>query len=305
MKKIWTLLLFVLIASIASGQQQTEYNRKGDAAMMRSDYRDAKMWYEEGVSYCNTYSIEKLTEIWHKSEEMHPSMRSLMSKCLDCLTAKGAENDTTAIKMLVVYYKEGIGTLQSNNLASYWEQRIQTLSGRNTAEQSYPTNHSHFFIGYNYSTVAPVGLTIGRMGQHLGWYVRLKSNFSFESSTAECNNQEVINFPDANSYYKFDKKKVNSHSGTAGVLIKCTPSIYTSVGLGYSTRDLLWHYTSYSHSNDNRNNSEWCKNTEASYNGLVMEADVMFKFGSMFVSAGGGTTSFKYVDLNAGIGVFF
>ena len=31
-------------------QQRTEYNRKGDEAMKRLDYSDAKMWYEEGVS---------------------------------------------------------------------------------------------------------------------------------------------------------------------------------------------------------------------------------------------------------------
>ena len=29
-------------------QQRTEYNRKGDEAMKRLDYSDAKMWYEEG-----------------------------------------------------------------------------------------------------------------------------------------------------------------------------------------------------------------------------------------------------------------
>ena len=34
-------------------QQRTEYNRKGDEAMKRLDYSDAKMWYEEGVSQCD------------------------------------------------------------------------------------------------------------------------------------------------------------------------------------------------------------------------------------------------------------
>lgn len=42
-------------------QQRTEYNRKGDEAMKRLDYSDAKMWYEEGVSQCDAYSIDQLT----------------------------------------------------------------------------------------------------------------------------------------------------------------------------------------------------------------------------------------------------
>lgn len=45
-------------------QQQTEYNRKGDEAMRRQDYRMATMWYEEGVIQCDSYSIDQLTTIW-------------------------------------------------------------------------------------------------------------------------------------------------------------------------------------------------------------------------------------------------
>ena len=30
----------------AQAQRQTEYNRKGDEALQRKDYRDAKMWFE-------------------------------------------------------------------------------------------------------------------------------------------------------------------------------------------------------------------------------------------------------------------
>ena len=55
-------------------QQRTEYNRKGDEAMKRLDYSDAKMWYEEGVSQCDAYSIDQLTTIWLSNERMRPSM---------------------------------------------------------------------------------------------------------------------------------------------------------------------------------------------------------------------------------------
>ena len=35
------------------------------------------------------------------------------------------------------------------------------------------------------------------------------------------------------------------------------------------------------------------------------DLDVMVKFGPVFVSAGCNTLNFKYVDLNAGVGLFF
>ena len=61
--------------------------------MKRLDYSDAKMWYEEGVSQCDAYSIDQLTTIWLSNERMRPSMRSLMNKCLNCLTVKATEDE--------------------------------------------------------------------------------------------------------------------------------------------------------------------------------------------------------------------
>ena len=108
-------------------QQRTEYNRKGDEAMKRLDYSDAKMWYEEGVSQCDAYSIDQLTTIWLSNERMRPSMRSLMNKCLNCLTVKATEDDPDAISKLIIYYSEGIGTPKSEELATYWKEYQEIL----------------------------------------------------------------------------------------------------------------------------------------------------------------------------------
>lgn len=108
-------------------QQRTEYNRKGDEAMKRLDYSDAKMWYEEGVSQCDAYSIDQLTTIWLSNERMRPSMRSLMNKCLNCLTVKATEDDPDAISKLIIYYSEGIGTPKSEELATYWKEYQEML----------------------------------------------------------------------------------------------------------------------------------------------------------------------------------
>ena len=39
--------------------------------------------------------------------------------------------------------------------------------------------------------------------------------------------------------------------------------------------------------------------------GVAADWDMMLKFGRIFISAGCSTINFKYVDLNAGAGVFF
>ena len=86
MKRLWILIyIIVLFPFFLQAQQKTEYNVKGDEAMKRLDYSDARMWYEEGVVQCDSYSIEQLTTIWLSNQQMRSSMRSLMNKCLNCL----------------------------------------------------------------------------------------------------------------------------------------------------------------------------------------------------------------------------
>ncbi|MFA6767331.1 MAG: hypothetical protein WCR86_02775, partial [Parabacteroides sp.] len=94
-------------------------------------------------------------------------------------------------------------------------------------------------------------------------------------------------------------------SAIAGVVIRCLPWMYTSVGLGYGSRDLLCQYNIIDPDNYTLQKSYWCKNEDFSYQGLAADLDVMIKFGSVFISGGCSTVNFKYADLNAGIGLFF
>ena len=119
MKRLWILTLFVALPMCLLAQQKTEYNRKGDEAMKRLDYSDARMWYEEGVVQCDPYSIEQLTSIWLANQRMRPSMHSLMNKCRACLELMANNEDTTAISQLIIYYTEGIGTSKNETLARF------------------------------------------------------------------------------------------------------------------------------------------------------------------------------------------
>ena len=118
MRRIWIGLICIVFPLALWAQQRAEYNRKGDEAMKRQDYSDAKMWYEEGVADCDAYRIKQLTTIWLGQKQMRPSMRSLMTKCLNCLSVRATEEDLEAIDLLIVYYTEGIGTQKSEDLAS-------------------------------------------------------------------------------------------------------------------------------------------------------------------------------------------
>ncbi|MDD4116062.1 MAG: hypothetical protein PHG27_10805 [Massilibacteroides sp.] len=307
MKRLWVLFVFALISYELAGQQLATYNKKGDDALARTDYSDAKMWFEEGVVNCDLYSIDKITQIWRTQTEMRGTMRSLMNKCFNCLTTKSVANDTTAIKILILYHKEGIGVVQNKNLATYWSQRLTFLTKgtnpSNTNEQQTfrEEKQSNFFIGYNYSIETPFGITFGTIGRKLGWYARIKSNLSFATSDGENNNQSLI--PQIENPYLFDKEKINAHAGSAGVIYKYTDQFQASIGVGYGVRNLLWHYITYK--DDEKSGEGWSKNVEASYNGVLAEVDLIWRFGNMFISGGCYTVNFKYVDLNAGIGVYF
>jgi hypothetical protein len=320
MKRILMILLLLPITIVMVAQQKSEYNNKGDDAMKRLDYRDARMWYEEGVVQCDLYSINQLTTIWLSDEEMRPSMRSLMNKCLNCLNAKGAEGDTVAVSKLILYYSEGIGTPKNEDLTQYWQKRLDSFrnttieSSPSVAQEKKPTpklekakEPMNFFVGYAFSKEAPYGLTVGGIQGSIGWFVRLRSNLSFKSSDGKCRDKGVIDgtLP-GNPIFKFtNEKKVNCSSALAGIVIKCLPWMYTSVGLGYGSRTLLCQYNTIDADDYTLQKSYWCKNEDYSYQGLAADFDVMLKFGSVFVSGGCSTINFKYADLNAGVGLFF
>ena len=75
-------------------------------------------------------------------------MRSLMNKCLNCLTVSATEDDPQAIEQLVVYYREGIGTPKNEELAVYWENyREELLAPKeevNAAPDTIVIDHIYF-----------------------------------------------------------------------------------------------------------------------------------------------------------------
>lgn len=306
MRKIKLLILCILYPICIIAQQYTEYNRKGDEAMARRDYSDARLFYSEGVIYCDMYSIYKLTGIWTLNPAMRNSMYNIMSRCLPCLTEQAQKGDTTAISKVIEYYREGIGTPKNEALVKIYEKQLEGIRNpvvATTVEaKARKAERPDIFIGYSFSTLAPVGITIGAVGKRAGGYARFKTNLSFHGYDEEFSGPE----PSETSGYLHPgfKTKKDSYAFTAGLVVKCAPWLYVSAGAGYGKRDLMYLYA---RSDDAVTHKEdvWFKRTDASYSGLAAELDFMVKYRSFYLSAGVNTLTFEYIDLNAGVGVFF
>jgi len=317
MRQIYILILYISLPLFAFGQQYTEYNRKGDDAILRHDYSEARMAYGEGIEFCDLYSIQGLTNIWKQDESMRPSMRNLMRRCFNCLLDYSEKNDTTAIKLLIDFYSEGIGTVSNTLYADTWKERLHSLRPKAEPAIQHPIvpvkekEKLHFFGGYAFSIEAPYGITLGMVRNRFGFYGRYKTNFSNYSHKYECfvvggeTSVKPDNIPDKTTIQSDATKsnKKNTWLATAGFIYKVSPWLYASAGAGYGERVFL---SPFEMRYDGKNvSSIWCKNLDASYKGVVVEVDAILKYKSYFLSVGCHTMNFEYIDVNAGIGVFF
>lgn len=320
MKRYILFLLILFYPSFLMAQQYAEYNRKGDEAMNKKDYFDARFWYGEGVEYCDTYSIKQLTTIWLNNTTMRSSMRNIMGRCYTCLQTLAENDDMAAITQLVLFYREGIGVEMNETQAQHWEERKTALESPRLDPSYRPTlsaarNPMRFFVGYAFSTEMPYGITFGGMKNKMGWYVRVKTNFSFETTEKECElaqnaaGEDITNLIDpehGKTYFVNQDKgnKKNSMAGSVGFVYQTTPWLNLSIGAGYGQRILATPIVV----RDNRSMLEeeiWCKNRTYSSEGILLEVDAMIRYKNLFFSVGCHTMRFDYVDLNAGIGMYF
>jgi hypothetical protein len=318
MKKFIIVCMLLLSLGVYA-QRQTEYNSRGDEAMENKDYRDAKMWYEEGMAYCDSYSIDQLMKIWQADESMHLSMRTAMTNCLGCLNDLALENDTVAMKKLIVFYTEGIGTTRNESSAGYWKNQLEQIrQPRPTTVISdviAPKEKMNFLIGYHFSPIVPFGIQIGGFNSKLGWYLRLHSDFSFQNADGNLkvvkegeDHQVVLEGVEGIQYagYKKTDKFNSTVMGSVGMMVKPFTDTYLSVGLGYWQGDVLRQYESLDDEGNGLSEFFWVKDPDHAHKGVVVDADAVFLFGGRFYgTAGCSVLNFKYVYPNVGIGIYF
>lgn len=150
-------------------------------------------------------------------------------------------------------------------------------------------NSNHFFFGYNYTTVAPIGAYLGMTHGMMGWY--LDGSYSPVSS------------PDAKGPTEWGDVNISSmqHKGKQRMAAHAGPMLHFSpvmifVGGGYGKYASVWENTS---------NSQCYKTYDLK--GLEVQAGVMLHFGPVNIRAG-YTKMFsdeKFSDINVGAGLYF
>ena len=316
------MLLFTASVVVA---QKPDYITKGDEAMDKLDYSSAKIWYEEGVSLCNQHCIEQLTSIWLLDNTLRSTMGRVMARCFSCMEDNATNyRDTTSMNLLILYYTDGIGTSEDPSRAEYWKKRVEEI--RNPIQVSgerYRTNpprekvKMNFFAGYSSTWEAPFGLTVGGVGRSVGWYLRFRSTLSFQEYSYECNKTfEISEMRDKFYTNSADKKnrKVNTLTGTGGIVIKVAPSFYISAGAGYCNSEILYKFDEVNDTAD-LVGKFWAK-YDGKASGIVLDLDGTFKFGKFYGSLGCSMLNHPFlkdipakagisISANAGIGVFF
>jgi hypothetical protein len=308
------ILLIILSFFSIVAHSQRFYNKLGDEAMKVLNYRDAKIYYEEGVANCNMYSIDQLTSIWLADESMHLIMKNVMGRCLTCLLDRATEitADTASMKKLILYYDKGIGTSVNEATADFWRSQLEATKnayrpGSYTYRQPKEKVKMDFFVGYSSSYYTPFGLTVGGVGKSIGWYLRFRTNMSFQNYDYEYNNGNVDGLNNYAYEYK-SKDEVNSLIATGGMIFKTSKVFSISAGIGYCSRQTFYQYELINKEITKSEGLVWVKDTnkEFSYSGLAVDLDGIVRIGNIFYTSFGCTAlNFKDLSGNIGLGVFF
>jgi len=321
------LFLFLFAVFFSAAQERTEYIKNGDEAMNLLDYGKAKIWFEALVnSSCDTYGIMRLKDIWYADDSMRLQMSrgNVMKKCLSCLEDNVKSlRDSSSMNLLILFYSEGIGTDKDDAMAAYWKQRLDEIKNPNlTVARPVRTKpprekvQMKFFTGYSASMVAPVGLTVGGVGNYVGWYLRFRSNLSSQEYTKVCDNAGNIDggLDVGFAKFLFDEtknppksiKKSNALIGTGGLVIKVNEAFLISIGAGYCNREVIYQLALIGEVEAKEIDRFWAKNKDASIGGVALDLDGKFKIGkTVYASLGCTVFDFKKVYPNAGIGIFF
>ena len=316
------IVTFVLLLTVlVTYAQNQDYKIKGAEAMKNLDYGSAKIHYEDGVaSNCDLYSIGQLTSIWLVSPSMRNTMRSVMARSFRCLDERATSySDTASMKLLIVFYENGIGTEVDKTEAEMWQAKLDEIRNPSQYGGEYVVSRGkktrmEFFLGYAATLEAPYGITFGGVGNTVGWYLRFRTNMSSQNYTktytGEGDKVSIVGGIDGGSLLNsLHSEKNNTLIGTGGLVFKVAPSFYISAGGGYCRREYLREFqlVSKEQVSDIKENSFWAKsNGDSSFEGVALDLDGTFKIGKTFYgSLGCSMLNFKYVSANAGVGLFF
>jgi hypothetical protein len=312
-----------------SAQADTDYNRKGDQALQRHDYMDARMWYSEGIEDCDKYSIRRLTTLWNNQASMRSSMHVLMSRCFECLGNQVLSGDTDAMLSLSEYYKKGIGVEIDTIKSEFWEKRAMGLyigghyNGKTNATiidtikviDPTPKNATkkepfykdfEYFVSYSPSWLMPAGISFGILNDgKLGFYLDYRMNLDLTKSELECENG-IIPGLDPNLYAKSEEatERWNHYMITTGVIFPVINNAFITLGAGYGRRDLYRRIPVGTKLTEELSLILY-RDIKDSYQGVSMQLGGSYRYKYLIFSGGINSISFKDLDGYVGLGYVF
>lgn len=161
------------------------------------------------------------------------------------------------------------------------------IHGKNVIQQEY------FILGT--ASVYPnlsYGLMVGSV-KKFGWYLKARSNFKFPSTSYECESDGIM--PSGGTIWSNGCEQKSRYVITAGMIVHATNWLYPYVGAGYGSKQLCWQDTQ----------NEWVKVSDISYQGVSLDAGLLFKFGKVAISAAVCNTPHKSTEGEISIGMIF
>lgn len=137
------------------------------------------------------------------------------------------------------------------------------------------------------------GVMVGIVAKH-GAYLRIRSDLGSTSTEGECDDTGYLSTGEL-PYYKEGATAKSRLSITGGYMCRFFKPLYGYVGAGYGQRTLAWETI----------DGQFIKNTDHSASGVAAEIGLIGKLKNFALSAGCQTVNFKYMEISAGIGIFF
>ncbi|MDR3127093.1 MAG: hypothetical protein LBU08_01280 [Tannerellaceae bacterium] len=313
---------FCLLLTLPLAAQHTApYNVEADAALSRGDYRDARMYFSEGVPHCDLYSIGGLIWIWIDNPSMRSSMQSLIERCHRCLIDRHQGADTSVVALLEIGYSAGIfsepywQTLPLSASIAKPPAPVDILAEIPVPAHRYITPKSRplILLACHLSPDHPAGLSLGVLS-HRRWgaYVRYSRSLSsleplYGIRQFPDQPTRVESLPDNHSLAIAAggvPKALNSYRLSAGALYRLSSPVFLAAGLGYGERTRLYKYT-LTHTHTGEQSSPWCTFPDYNLGGIVIEADLFLRYRKLFAGVGCAAIDLSHAEASFTVGILF
>jgi hypothetical protein len=141
--------------------------------------------------------------------------------------------------------------------------------------------------------VPSVGIMLGIV-KKWGGYVKVKSNFSSQSTSLVCDKEGYIEGTNDQAWLT-GKSASSRFALTAGVLYRVTLPFYLYAGGGFGSKKQAWEMP----------NDTWAEVSDGSTEGIEAELGGIYRFNNYAVSAGVQTNQFKYWEATLGVAFMF